>query len=320
MSPGSVPGSSSSSEQFSPRFGCLLVVRGDWTDVIDSDVVPIKVVDILTRINPLVLETISFSFSAAPMEEKPESDMPPSTDKLNELLERLKFLEEEEAMYRVFKLLWYTKEEVDFVALKEGVSSWHVKTAMDVGNALGELIAIDWKDRFGGWTEFMRLKVKIDVSKPLRRPEYKGKERSWEEESLSISPMDRRNQKTIRDGMGRFKSDGWRSALPRAMKKFSWNCREVGNPAAVRELKQLLIANGPDVIFLCETKIHSNSFSRIRSIYRMEGCLAVSSGGKSSGLALLWREGVKVVVQNYSNYHIDSLITLDESVVVTPLT
>ncbi|MBA0592224.1 hypothetical protein Gorai_009208, partial [Gossypium raimondii] len=149
------------------------------------------------------------------------------------------------------------------------------QTTMDVGNALGELIAIDWKDCFGGWTEFMRLKVKIGVLKPLRRvvklvdkegvetiggvglnkqnlqygswlraptihpnqerglkrnrvelikhktqmnddkeesqtnsrdengqPEYKGKERSCEEESLSISPMDRRNQKTIRDGMG----------------------------------------------------------------------------------------------------------------------
>ncbi|MBA0834062.1 hypothetical protein Goarm_006449, partial [Gossypium armourianum] len=216
------------------------------------------------------------------------------------------------------------------------------QTTMDVGNALGELIAIDWKDCFGGWAEFMRLKVKIDVSKPLRRvvklvdkegmetirvikyellpdfryvcglighsiktcknkvegvglnkqnlhygswlrapteesltnsrdengqPEYKGKERSCEEESLSISPMDRRNQKTIRDGMGRFKSKrkrqrggGWRSALPRAMKIFSWNCRGVGNPATVRE---------------------------------MEGCLAVSSEGKSGGLALLWREGVK---------------------------
>ncbi|MBA0592223.1 hypothetical protein Gorai_009207 [Gossypium raimondii] len=36
-----------------------------------------------------------FSFSAAPIEERPESDMPPSTDRLNELLERLKFLEEE---------------------------------------------------------------------------------------------------------------------------------------------------------------------------------------------------------------------------------
>ncbi|KAL1077791.1 hypothetical protein V6Z11_D10G119000, partial [Gossypium hirsutum] len=70
------------------------------------------------------------------------------------------------------------------------------------------------------------------------------------------------------------------------MKIFCWNCRGVGNLATVRELKQLLVANGPNVAFLCETKIHSNSFSRIHSIYRMKGCLPVSSEGKRGGLAL----------------------------------
>ncbi|MBA0633738.1 hypothetical protein Godav_024702 [Gossypium davidsonii] len=40
---------------------------------------------------------------------------------------------------------------------------------MDVGKAIGELVAIDWKDRNGGWTEVMRLKVKINVSNLLRR-------------------------------------------------------------------------------------------------------------------------------------------------------
>ncbi|MBA0671651.1 hypothetical protein Goklo_007500 [Gossypium klotzschianum] len=41
--------------------------------------------------------------------------------------------------------------------------------ALDIGNAIGKLVAIDWKDRNGGWTEFMRLKVKINALKPLRR-------------------------------------------------------------------------------------------------------------------------------------------------------
>ncbi|MBA0590760.1 hypothetical protein Gorai_019452 [Gossypium raimondii] len=43
------------------------------------------------------------------------------------------------------------------------------QTALDVGKAIGELVATDWKDRNGGWTEFMRLKIKINVSCPLRR-------------------------------------------------------------------------------------------------------------------------------------------------------
>ncbi|MBA0587737.1 hypothetical protein Gorai_000859 [Gossypium raimondii] len=131
-----------------------------------------------------------------------------------------------EAMYRVFRTLWFTKEEVNFVALKEdaiivkfgsmedrsrilNLTPWlfdnclfamvpFVKgkdidtyefnlspfwlrvynipleymdrqTALDVGNAIGELVAIDWKDRNGGWTEFLRLKIKINISNPVRR-------------------------------------------------------------------------------------------------------------------------------------------------------
>ncbi|KAK5820108.1 hypothetical protein PVK06_025154 [Gossypium arboreum] len=41
--------------------------------------------------------------------------------------------------------------------------------ALDVGNTVGELVAIDWKDRNGVWTKFMRLNVKIEILKPLRR-------------------------------------------------------------------------------------------------------------------------------------------------------
>ncbi|MBA0752087.1 hypothetical protein Gogos_000956 [Gossypium gossypioides] len=35
---------------------------------------------------------------------------------------------------------------------------------------------------------------------------HKEKERVYEEESMSTSPMERKNHKTMRDGMGRFKS------------------------------------------------------------------------------------------------------------------
>ncbi|KAK8302591.1 hypothetical protein V6Z12_D04G097400 [Gossypium hirsutum] len=100
------------------------------------------------------------------------------------------------------------------------------------------------------------------------------------------------------------------------MKIFCWNCRGVGNPAIVRELKQLLVANVPDILFLCETKVHSNEFSRIQSRCRMGGCLTVSSEGKSGGLAMMWREDVDVTIQTYSKFHIDSLIKLDNGEVI----
>ncbi|KAK5833778.1 hypothetical protein PVK06_017636 [Gossypium arboreum] len=131
-----------------------------------------------------------------------------------------------EAMYRVFKSLWFTKEEVNFVSLKEGailvkfnneedrkrilnllprlfdqclfsmvpfvknkkmeeydfyLSPFRVrisniplelmdrKVAMEVGNAIREVLAIDWRDRNGGWAEYMRIRIIINIHKPLRR-------------------------------------------------------------------------------------------------------------------------------------------------------
>ncbi|MBA0726507.1 hypothetical protein Golax_002331 [Gossypium laxum] len=148
-------------------------------------------------------------------------------DVINVLLERLNFLEKElkrvintnmksaniqgyeawvvgkimsrekvnrEFMYRVLKYLWFTKEEVNFVALNEGVTlvkfgaiGYRTRNlsltpiynipieqtdrlvAIDMGKAIGEVVAIDWRDRDGGWTNYIRIRFKIDVLRPLRK-------------------------------------------------------------------------------------------------------------------------------------------------------
>ncbi|KAK8356477.1 hypothetical protein V6Z12_A05G356000 [Gossypium hirsutum] len=81
------------------------------------------------------------------------------------------------------------------------------------------------------------------------------------------------------------------------MKFICWNCRGLGNPAKLRELKQLLAANNPDLIFLSETN----------------NGLAVNSEGQSGGLALMWRDGMNFSIQNYSKHHIDSLVKLENN-------
>ncbi|KAA3479798.1 reverse transcriptase [Gossypium australe] len=95
------------------------------------------------------------------------------------------------------------------------------------------------------------------------------------------------------------------------MRILCWNCRGIENPAMVRKLKQLLVVSDLEVIFLCETKVHTNKFVSIRSKCRMEGCLAVNAINKSGGLVMMWKEGIKVEIKNYSNNHIDSLVHLD---------
>ncbi|PPR99732.1 hypothetical protein GOBAR_AA20934 [Gossypium barbadense] len=220
-----------------------------------------------------------------------------------------------EAMYRVFCSLWYTKEEVDFEALKEGVvigkgfglydfrmSPFWLRVynlplefmdrqmAVDVGNALGELVAIDWKDRFGGWTEFIRIKVKIDILKLLRRV---------------VRIIDKDGGEKI--GVIKYER------LP----DFCYVCGLIGhtlkmcsNNKGVRSKPQVNEKNAESLTNsreeceqhgakrkekAYEEESMSTSPWKEESIRPMEGCLVVSSEGKSGGLALLWREGVNVL-------------------------
>ncbi|MBA0833972.1 hypothetical protein Goarm_006376 [Gossypium armourianum] len=84
-----------------------------------------------------------------------------------------------DAMYHVLKSLWFTKEDVIFVVLKEGIILVRVfnipfdyldkEVAIEVGRSIGEVATIDWHAKDGGWVDYIRLGVKIDVLKPLRR-------------------------------------------------------------------------------------------------------------------------------------------------------
>ncbi|KAA3483587.1 putative Transposon TX1 [Gossypium australe] len=58
------------------------------------------------------------------------------------------------------------------------------------------------------------------------------------------------------------------------MKLLFWNCHGLGNPTIVRELKQVLVANNPDIMFRSETKMNHNGFPHIQNFCRMKGSLA----------------------------------------------
>nr|KJB44768.1 hypothetical protein B456_007G271800 [Gossypium raimondii] len=101
------------------------------------------------------------------------------------------------AVYRVLNSLWFTKKDVNFVELKEGVILClfamlpYVKDqdldtyALNISpfwlrifnipleymdkQAIGEVVAIDWRDNDGKWTKYIRVRVKLDVLKPLRK-------------------------------------------------------------------------------------------------------------------------------------------------------
>ncbi|PPD70334.1 hypothetical protein GOBAR_DD32787 [Gossypium barbadense] len=121
------------------------------------------------------------------------------------------------------------------------------------------------------------------------------------------------SRELIENSPNRTVRGGWQLALPRSMKFLCWNCRGLGNPATVRELKQLLVANNLDIIFLSETKMKANDFQRVQNRCKMENGLAVSFEGKSGGLTLIWRECVDVNIQNYSKFRIDTLVRYENN-------
>ncbi|PPD81621.1 hypothetical protein GOBAR_DD21449 [Gossypium barbadense] len=98
------------------------------------------------------------------------------------------------------------------------------QVSIDIGKAIGEVVAIDWRDRNGGWTNYIRIRFKIDVLRPLRKVVHlvssedgdgeendltmlKGKEKSraGEEEFESFSPAEKHPTKLAGDGGGKMR-------------------------------------------------------------------------------------------------------------------
>lgn len=93
------------------------------------------------------------------------------------------------------------------------------------------------------------------------------------------------------------------------MSVISWNCRGLGNPSAVPDLKYLVRHFSPDVLFLSETLVHRNKIEAFRYLLGFDSCFSVDCISRSGGLALFWRTSSNCQLINYSNNHITVEIT-----------
>nr|KYP35202.1 hypothetical protein KK1_043792 [Cajanus cajan] len=93
------------------------------------------------------------------------------------------------------------------------------------------------------------------------------------------------------------------------MSFISWNCQGLGNPCAVPTLKDLIRTYHPDVIFLCETKVHARRLEDIRVALNFDSSFAVDSSGRSGGLALLWKQPYSCHLINYFPHFINVSVT-----------
>lgn len=93
-----------------------------------------------------------------------------------------------------------------------------------------------------------------------------------------------------------------------------WNCRGLGNPAAVRNLVWLIKHKSPTLVFLMETKLLALDWKLLLSNLNYDAhfivnCDMTDGGGRKGGLCLLWKEVFEVRILSSSLHHINASIS-----------
>jgi hypothetical protein len=79
-----------------------------------------------------------------------------------------------------------------------------------------------------------------------------------------------------------------------------FDCRGLGNPEAVHELRSIVKQEGPALLFVMETKVRAKRVENLRCSLGFAGCYAVDSDGLSGGIELFWSSEVVVEIKNHS--------------------
>ena len=93
------------------------------------------------------------------------------------------------------------------------------------------------------------------------------------------------------------------------MRALCWNCRGIGDPASVRELRNLVEASAPSVLCIVETQLAKYRVEGLASRLGFSSSFGVGSSGRSGGLCLYWKNNINLEIKSFSRYHIDSVIS-----------
>lgn len=92
------------------------------------------------------------------------------------------------------------------------------------------------------------------------------------------------------------------------MNLLSWNYRGLENLWTVYALKKVIKKKDPKIVFLVETKSNEDWMVMVQEKCEFKHGVFVPSNGASGGLAMLWKEGITLDVQTFSQSHIDALV------------
>ena len=84
------------------------------------------------------------------------------------------------------------------------------------------------------------------------------------------------------------------------MSLLSWNCRRLGNLQTVKALEKVIKQEEPKIVFLMETKSDREWIVKVRDKCNFKNGLMVPSRGNSGGLAMYYKEDIKLDIQTFS--------------------
>ena len=102
----------------------------------------------------------------------------------------------------------------------------------------------------------------------------------------------------------------WQRLLtsPDPMNLLNWNCQGLRNPQTVNALKKVVKKEEPKIVFLMEMKSNKDWMVMVCDKYEFKHGVFVSSNEMNGGLALMWKEDIKVELQTFSPSHVDALV------------
>ena len=93
------------------------------------------------------------------------------------------------------------------------------------------------------------------------------------------------------------------------MKLLSWNCQGLGNPWTVRNLHKIVKDQAPKICFLMETWLDIEGIKYWCRELPYKNKFAVKNPGGGGGLAMLWKEDIRLEVFKFSANQISAWVT-----------
>ena len=96
------------------------------------------------------------------------------------------------------------------------------------------------------------------------------------------------------------------------MRLLSWNYQGLGNPWTGRDLRRIVREQTPMVCFLMETWLDKEGFLRLYDNLPFPSRIIVKYPNSGGGLALIWKNDVKLEVINFTANHILTKVKEDD--------